>query len=728
MRTVFLRVLEAEDKALALLDAIRTPNPGEVLRRFEVETSSFSAVPGSPFAYWISEPLRRLFKNLPAFGTEERTPKVGLQTADDFRFVRTWWEVDSGSVGRRWFPFAKGGAFSPFYGDTFLMVNWEMDGQEMKAWTVVVYGGGHWSRNIRNPNFYFRSGLTWSSRTQQFGPRALPRGCIFAHKGPTAFVGGDDENELLSLLGMMNSRPFAALVETRLNAADATARSYEVGVIEETPIPSLTPEDTELLAEYAGKSWSLRQSLDTKTEVSHGFTIPALLQVRGTSLAASVEAWSGRVHIVEDQIDKIQSLIDDRCFDLYAISEADRLAIIKGFAGGPKRAESSSNSAELVEPSSLDTDDEIESYENSAPSDLVADLLMWAVGVSFGRFDIRLATKGLASTEIPKPFDPLPICSPAMLTDEEGHPVKKAPKEYPIAFPENGILVDDPGHVADFGSAVRSVFDIVFGHESENWWADAEAVLGVKSQGLRNWFSSNCFDQYLKRYSKSRRKAPVVWQIALPSVRYSVWLYAPRLSRETFLQIQNDVVTPKLTLEESHLLTLRQESEANTSAKLLKELELQEALVSELRDFVAEIARSAALWFPSIDDGVVLAMAPLWRLVPQHKLWQKELKSRWHEMVSGKHDWSRIAMHLWPERVVPKCAVDRSLAIAHGLEENFWFEDEDEKWQPFENPKRSIDALVRERTSVSVKAALKSLLEASDAIGGGKRTRRSRAA
>ena len=69
-------------------------------------------------------------------------------------------------------------------------------------------------------------------------------------------------------------------------------------------------------------------------------------------------------------------------------------------------------------------------------------------------------------------------------------------------------------------------------------------------------------------------------------------------------------------------------------------------------------------------------------------------------------------MHLWPERVVPKCATDRSLAIAHGLEDVFWVEDADGKWTAREIPTRSVDELVLERTSPAVKAALKSLLEA----------------
>jgi hypothetical protein len=69
-------------------------------------------------------------------------------------------------------------------------------------------------------------------------------------------------------------------------------------------------------------------------------------------------------------------------------------------------------------------------------------------------------------------------------------------------------------------------------------------------------------------------------------------------------------------------------------------------------------------------------------------------------------------MHLWPERVVPKCAEDRSLAIAHDLEEVFWVEGDDRKWQPRKMDPATIDQLIKERTSAAVKDALKSLLEA----------------
>ena len=78
----------------------------------------------------------------------------------------------------------------------------------------------------------------------------------------------------------------------------------------------------------------------------------------------------------------------------------------------------------------------------------------------------------------------------------------------------------------------------------------------------------------------------------------------------------------------------------------------------------------------------------------RHKPWQKELQEQWAELVKGKYDWAHLAMHLWPERVVPKCATDRSLAIAHGLEDVFWSEDADGKWQKRSAPTTPLETLI----------------------------------
>ena len=168
------------------------------------------------------------------------------------------------------------------------------------------------------------------------------------------------------------------------------------------------------------------------------------------------------------------------------------------------------------------------------------------------------------------------------------------------------------------------------------------------------------------------------------------------------------MLAPKLAYEERQLTNLVQSSGGSPSARERREIEAQETFVEELRVLLEEVKRVAPLWRPTLDDGIVLVMSPLWRLVP-HKAWQRELKKKWAELAAGKYDWAQLAMHLWPERVVPKCSEDRSLAIAHGLEDVFWVEDEDGKWQPRKDPTTAVDDLIRERTSAAVKDALGAL-------------------
>jgi hypothetical protein len=717
MKSLFLRVLEADDKSAALLSAMRSRESALGKLRFEVDPSSFQSMPGSPFAYWVPERWRRVFTKLDALG-QMVLATSGTGTLDNFRFLRLWWEVDPEarqSDSQHWPAYAKGGSYSPFYFDHHLIVNWASDGAEMKASVVARYGGGHWARNIRSTDHYFRPGLTWPRRTQRgLSVRAMPAGCIFADTGPAVFVQHDAADYLLALLAVLNSKTFRALVALQISFG-----SYEVGAIQRTPAPSLSAGDRSNLAALAREAWFLKRSVDSHVETSHAFVLPALLQVSGDSLTARASGWVDRVSAVEAELAVVQGAINERCSDLYDIGGHDEREVVDSVDSLPGEND------DTGEPKIADTDDEeVEGEVNS--STLAAELVSWAVGVAFGRFDVRLATGTRAFSGESEVFDRLPACSSGMLTGEDGLPVDRVPAGYTLTFPETGILVDDVGHPADLTAAVRAVFDVVFCSEADARWAEAAMLLDSKDLDLRAWLGSKLFDHHLARYSKSRRKAPILWQLGTPSGHYSVWLYSHRLTRDSFFQIQNDIVGPKLAHEERQLRNLTLSAGTSPSAKEYKDIAAQETFVEELRALVDEVKRVTPLWDPALDDGVVLAMAPLWRLVTLHKPWQNELKANWDELAAGKYDWARLAMHLWPERVVPKCATDRSLAIAHGLEKIFWVEDAEGNWTARFTPTRPTDELVRERTSPAVKAALKSLLDAPSARAGNGRERRPR--
>src|SRR5699024_5810055 len=146
----FLRLLHETDKAAALAEVSQRQRSGEdEARAFEVQPDAFDAVPGNPFAYWVSEAVLSVFGRLPST-SEVATVVSGTGTLDDFRFLRCWWEVQEFETR---FPFAKGGTYSPLYYDQHLSVSWKNDGAEMKAWIVFRYGGGHWARNIRSTEY-----------------------------------------------------------------------------------------------------------------------------------------------------------------------------------------------------------------------------------------------------------------------------------------------------------------------------------------------------------------------------------------------------------------------------------------------------------------------------------------------------------------------------------------------------------------------------------------------
>lgn len=618
--SIFLRLLTENDKAEALHTICARLRQGEAEARvFDVEPEAFDAVPGKPFAYWVSDAVRQTFQRLPPFESEGRTVKQGLATADDFRFVRAWWEVGAGGTAGKWFSLAKGGAYSPFYADVYLAVNWYKDGGEIKN-NLNEKGGVRsnvWMLRDTAANFFLRPGLTWPLRTQQFGVRAMPADCIFGHKGPVAFNESDDSNSLLAHLALMASRPFEALVELSLNAGDSTARSFEVGIIQKTPVPNFNSEQQIMLASLARRAWSLKRTLDTIEETSHAFVLPAALRVR-----------LGNYHppTIEAELARIQSEIDDIAFDLYGFNEADR-ASVQGTQGVANDAEDSA-------------DDEGDDEDSASPIDQTAGLLSWAVGVVFGRFDWRLATGERAAPPEPEPFDPLPAKSPGML------PGGAEPFHQHV-----GILVDDRGHPHDLARLVEEVL---------------VRVEVPVPEDVRRWLQRDFFAFHLRQYSKSRRKAPIYWPLATASGSYTLWVYYPSLTSQTLYTAINDFVEPKLKQVGADVTALRNKGANRTrdDEKQFEALQAFELELIELRDTLLEIAPT---YKPHHDDGVQISAAPLWPLF-RHKPWQKVLKETWKKLEKGDYDWAHLAMNYWPERVHEKCKTDKSLAIAHGLE------------------------------------------------------------
>ena len=215
-----------------------------------------------------------------------------------------------------------------------------------------------------------------------------------------------------------------------------------------------------------------------------------------------------------------------------------------------------------------------------------------------------------------------------------------------------GILVDDQRHPHDLARLIEEVLTRV------------EVTV---PDDVRNWLQRDFFAFHLQRYSKSRRKAPIYWPLSTTSGSYTLWVYYPSLTSQTLYTAINDFVDPKLKQVGDDVTTLRNKGTARSreDEKQFETLQAFELELVELRDTLLNLA---PIYKPNQNDGVQISAAPLWPLF-RHKPWQKVLKDTWAKLEKGDYDWAHLAMNYWPDRVREKCKTDKSIAIAHGLED-----------------------------------------------------------
>ena len=483
--SLFIRLLSYQDKAAALTKSILGLSRGQANKDiYSTRVNSFGQIPGTPFSYWVSEYVRQIFTSMSKLESEERNAQSGASTMNDFRFLRGWWETEAKFASRdramtfqggRWVPFAKGGVYSHFYIDWELVIDWERDGEAIKNFAITLPGTTHWSRYVRSENYYFQPGLTWPRRTTSgINVRVLPEGCIFADKGPAIFA---NIRETWRLLALMNSLAFEELVALQLGAADAAARSYEVGVIERTPIPNLNGFETEYLENLARNYVELKRKSDCTNEISHIFHLPVLLQLKTNVLAEGVASWQTQMIRTEQQLKEYQREIDDIAYRLYGITSEDQQTL-EELMKNRKQAEAINEE---------DIEDENVTNETGANAQaLVIDLLSYLIGCSFGRWDVRIAIGERTAPELPDPFTPLPICSPGMLTNDDGLPPQEIQSEYPLEIDWEGDLVDDYDHPDDIVRRAQAVLRVIWQDRAEAIEQESCQILEVKE--LREYF------------------------------------------------------------------------------------------------------------------------------------------------------------------------------------------------------------------------------------------------
>lgn len=214
-------------------------------------------------------------------------------------------------------------------------------------------------------------------------------------------------------------------------------------------------------------------------------------------------------------------------------------------------------------------------------------------------------------------------------------------------------------------------------------WKEMEIALlqdcdsNNNSIGWNKFFREKYFDLHLKKYDNR----PIYFPLSSSSKNFVFYFNIHTWNPGTFSYILSEFLNPDLKALSARLDSLTQAKEKAEKSELKtidKELITIQKLFKELEDFRDTLAiinttgidadklEAKVPYFMDLDDGVMVNSSALHPLL--NPLWNKP-KEIWVNILKpqGKkdYDWSHLAMRYFPNRVLAKCKIDPSLAVAH---------------------------------------------------------------
>lgn len=532
------------------------PVPNERLK--VAKPDDFKKIPGSPVAYWTSELVRTVWQDSLLI-EEVAYPRKGLDTGENDRFLRRWFEVSVNEISYlvgnidelnlKWVPCQKGGARQRWYGNNDFVVFWENDGAELKA---------HKGSNIRNERFYGMEGVTWSTLTSgDFTTRYCPEGFIFESKGAVCFP--KVEGDLNLLLGFTNTK----LANEFFSVLSPTI-DYHEGPFGKLPFKR--PYETSSVIQLVNLARNITKNDVDTAEISMGFITNPLVQNRvSSSLAACWESWSRMRDISATELQNTETAINEHFIDAYGLG-----------------AEISSK----VERSDL-------TLQSWSRTQSLQQLIAFSIGCMMGRYSLDV---------------------PGLVYAHAGNEGFDPGRYETFSADDDGIvpITDEAWFEDDCSNRIREFVRIVWGEdtEAENmaWLAESIGHKAGESDDdtILRYLSRDFYKDHLKTY----KKRPIYWLFSSGKHKaFEALVYLHRYNAGTLSRMRMEYIVPLQSRMQSRIESLDQDIPSSSSSAEQKRLQKQRdkliKQLAELRTFDESLRHYADRRIKlDLDDGV----------------------------------------------------------------------------------------------------------------------------
>ncbi len=586
LKGVYVRLVDGKsesEKSKIFLEAVRFNAHS---RKYTASTEIFESIDGKPIAYWLSDRFQEVFRSSSRIA-DYSAPCAGLQTSDNNRFLRLWYEVGTEKIKHgcssraeasqstaKWFPCTKGGGFRRWYGLNEYLVNWENDGEELFEFAKSLYGSP--TRIIKNATRYFESGLTWSSIAPKFSIRYCPTGYIFETKGSMCFP--HNFNDKYPLLALLNSK----IVEEALRIFSPTLDFHEGPL---GRVPAVFEEYREVASAISERAVGLSRMDWDAFEISWDFSRLPLLTpgYHQLTLKATYQKLRARWREMTLEMQRLEEENNRIFIEAYGLQDELTPEV------SPHEITLTCNPHYRY--GNDKSEDELEAL---LLADTMRELVSYAVGCMFGRYALD---------------------KPGLILANQGETIEDYLKRVPEpCFPaddDNVIpMLDEDWFPDDIAERFRTFLKIAFGEEQ--FEANLKFIEKSLGKDIRKFFLKDFYTDHIKRYNKR----PIYWLFSSPKGSFNALIYMHRYRPDTVstvLQYLRDFRS-KLTNQVQHLRRVEASSDASKGekTKALKDIDNYSKVIAELDAYERETLYPLATDQKDIDlDKGVKANYPM---------------------------------------------------------------------------------------------------------------------
>ncbi len=545
----------AELQPVKTLEAIENPDCGYL---YYAKSADFGKIPGSAIAYSTTNKIRNIFTEFKPISSIAEV-KTGMQTGNNDRFLRYWYEVNNSSINiysnlmpqhpKRWFLYSKGGDFRKWYGNFEHIVDWLNDGYEIRHLSV----NGVLRSRVRDLNNYFSDGISWGFITSSYFSAKYKKAGVFYDVASSSVL---PSKELLPIiLGFLCSK-----VTSQLLSVINPTLNYQIQDISLLPFNKIVHDIKSVIQNLIDISKLDWDSFETSWDFENYPWLTSSLKT--TTVQQTWENWKAYYN---NQVYRMQQLEEENnryWIEVYGLQDELTPEV---------------------------PDDQITIRRADLNKD-IRSLISYAVGCIMGRYS--LDKPGLIHAG--QPFDP------------NLHQTFPADIDAIIPITDQAYFDDDI--VTRFVDFIRIAYSPETLTENLEFIANALTLKNGESprERIRRYFLQEFICDHIQIY----KKRPIYWLFTSGKKRaFGALIYLHRYSEDTLARIRTDYVLELQVKLDGEIARAQQQLENASSSivkkaaiKRLKELQDQQL---ELREYQATLQHLADARIKlDLDDGV----------------------------------------------------------------------------------------------------------------------------